>query len=105
MLPTTHTPTQMFMDLVCLSVKIQDGTVQVTAVSLAYPTVSGTWKELSTFLFNRWSCIPGDGDEDEDRAGDGDSDGTGALHAPVRDPAPALLHLAPTAEIQASCEG
>lgn len=31
-----HTPTQTFMGLVCLSVKIQDGTVRVTAVSLAH---------------------------------------------------------------------
>lgn len=59
--------------------------------------VSGTWEELNTFLFNRRSCTPGEWD--------GDGDGMGALHAPVRDPTPALLHLAPTAEIQASCEG
>lgn len=101
MLPTTHTPTQMFMDLVCLSVKIQDGTVRVTAVSLA------RGEELSTFLFNRRSCTHGDGGGGGGGGGSGDGDGDrmGALHAPVRDLAPALLPLVPTTEIQASGEG
>lgn len=88
MLPTTHTPTQMFMDLVCLSVKIQDGTVGVTAVSLA------RGEELSTFLFNRQSCTHGDGDGNRDGDGDGSapcsSEGPGTCSPPLgahnRDP-------------------